>query len=418
MTPQNHEDTPITFYSKRRRPPAAGHRRQSASSAAIALILIATGVASVAMTHPQGPEATPLQPLDTVALTTFPHQQPEPHTENTGVKLATRQTPPSWVTDTGPHPDELAISNGGIATASIEDGDYSLGAVVEGPAIPQLNLPEEPVQETASLDPIDLGEIVTGAVAPRAPASTPRPHTRPVGEVQRSMRPGVTQDVQSQTASQPTLSLLLASFGMNDAASQAALKRLPREVAVAVAPITENPAKWISAAQEQGRAALIEAPLETKQFPWINDTPYTLLTEATASENLERLKALHTVAPDADGVATYLGDAFSSDAAALRPVLRAWSERGLTVVETAPRSTSHMRLIAREVGMELHSATSLDASGRAQSLDAGLQQLEAKALQKGQALGVALATPATIEKLAAWVTGLEERGIKLVPLNL
>ena len=420
MTPQSPKDLLTTLYSKRReRPTGAKPRRQRKASAGIAFLLLTVSVSAAALMATPPLESTPPPPTDAADGAMFQQAQFDAPQIQRGdlSSLATRQTPPTWVTDAVSEIIDTAIDNGDFATASIEDGDYSLGAVVHpGAALDTLNRPPSipalgPAPDMTNLDPIDLGEIATGAVKARSPVIAARPRLRPTALA-------TLKASTKSAAARPQLSIVLASFGLNHAASRAALHQLPREIAVAVAPVAENPAEWITAARAQGRAALIEAPLETHQFPWINDSPYTLLTEATSAENLERLRALHARAPGADGVATYLGDAFADDPDALRPVLRDLASRGLAVVETAPQSNSRMLAVARELDMGLHRAASLDAGGRAKDLEAGLEKLEAAARRNGRAIGVALATPATVEQLAAWLAELEERGVVLAPLEI
>ena len=60
----------------------------------------------------------------------------------------------------------------------------------------------------------------------------------------------------------------------------------------------------------------------------------------------------------------------------------------------------------------------VDDPVNAASLEAKLAVLESTARNKGSALGlVGLATPVTIERLAAWTNGLAARGFVLAPAS-
>jgi polysaccharide deacetylase 2 family uncharacterized protein YibQ len=51
------------------------------------------------------------------------------------------------------------------------------------------------------------------------------------------------------------------------------------------------------------------------------------------------------------------------------------------------------------------------------ALDQQLLALEAGALQRGQALGSGFAYPVTLETVARWSQGLEQRGFQLAPAS-
>ena len=50
-------------------------------------------------------------------------------------------------------------------------------------------------------------------------------------------------------------------------------------------------------------------------------------------------------------------------------------------------------------------------------LDAQLARLEARARERGFALGIGSALPVTIERVARWARTLESRGLVLVPVS-
>ena len=59
----------------------------------------------------------------------------------------------------------------------------------------------------------------------------------------------------------------------------------------------------------------------------------------------------------------------------------------------------------------------LDAVPTPAKIDRALARLEALARERGIAVGIASALPASIERIAQWAKAAESRGIVLVPIS-
>jgi uncharacterized protein len=59
----------------------------------------------------------------------------------------------------------------------------------------------------------------------------------------------------------------------------------------------------------------------------------------------------------------------------------------------------------------------LDAVPTPANIDKALARLEAMARERGSAVGIASALPASIERIAQWAKGIEVRGFMLVPIT-
>jgi polysaccharide deacetylase 2 family uncharacterized protein YibQ len=59
----------------------------------------------------------------------------------------------------------------------------------------------------------------------------------------------------------------------------------------------------------------------------------------------------------------------------------------------------------------------LDSVPTANEIDSALARLEATARARGVAIATASMLPVTIDRIAQWVRGAEERGITLVPIS-
>jgi len=118
------------------------------------------------------------------------------------------------------------------------------------------------------------------------------------------------------------------------------------------------------------------------------------------------------------GVANYMGARFTATDPALAPVLREVSKRGLLYVDdgTSPRSLAGQ--IAGANNMPFAKADLvLDAVPMPTDIDRALTRLEQLAGDRGFAVGVASALPASIDRISAWAKAVESRGFALVPVT-
>ncbi|MEO1328126.1 MAG: divergent polysaccharide deacetylase family protein [Pseudomonadota bacterium] len=216
----------------------------------------------------------------------------------------------------------------------------------------------------------------------------------------------------------PQIALVVTAVGLNAEASEAALTRLPQEVAIAVAPIADNSERWATAAQRLGRTLLVEAPLEPAQYPRVDPGPLTMLVGDAAADNLRRLDEALAAAPGAEGVSTYLGGGFLIDAGSAALLATAAERRDLMVFQNDGPADSRLPAAARSAGARfLASSVALDNGGRTSDIGLGLRLLERTAKRDGRAVGVIAAAPAAIEALRRWIGTIDARGLQLTALT-
>ena len=118
------------------------------------------------------------------------------------------------------------------------------------------------------------------------------------------------------------------------------------------------------------------------------------------------------------GVANFLGGKLTADAKALTPVLREIAARGLFYVDDGTSAQSLAMTLAP--GQALSAARAdvvLDSTAEPEAIEAALARLEARARDKGVAIGVASALPPSIVIIGRFARALEGRGIALIPLS-
>jgi polysaccharide deacetylase 2 family uncharacterized protein YibQ len=215
----------------------------------------------------------------------------------------------------------------------------------------------------------------------------------------------------------PRIGLILAGIGLNEADSAQAARALPAEVTLAISPYAPQPAPVLPIAREMGHEMLLAIPMEPQGFPLNDPGDHALLTDAAPAENARSLDwALGRFAGYA-GTTGALGnklngERFQSLPEQIDPVLSTLAARGLFYVDPRPGQPALAHVWSRAIDLTVD-----DTSERA-AIEAKLAELERIARDKGSALGlVGTPSPVAIDRIAAWASGINERGFSLAPAS-
>jgi polysaccharide deacetylase 2 family uncharacterized protein YibQ len=212
----------------------------------------------------------------------------------------------------------------------------------------------------------------------------------------------------------PRIAILVTGLGLPGSPPGDVLKGLPAPVSVAYGAYGRNLQDGVKQVRADGHEVLLQIPLEPDNYPSVDPGPHTLLTTLPPEENLKRLQWLMSRYTGYVGVTNHMGAKFEATSASLAPVLEELKRRGLLYIDDGSVQESTAGQIAGAIG--------LDYSVVSVQIDAGnvakqLAQLETTAKERGAAIGVAKATPATIKQLADWANKLEAKGFVLVPVS-
>ena len=209
------------------------------------------------------------------------------------------------------------------------------------------------------------------------------------------------------------IAILVEGIGLPDGVTMDVIKGLPASVSVACGAYGRNLQEWILKARDAGHEVLLQIPLEPENYPTTDPGPHTLLTTLPPEENVKRLQWLMSRYTGYVGADQSYGCEVRGDAG----FARAGARRG----EGARPALSRRRQREGSTGGQIASSIGLDYSVADVQLDGdvakGLAELETLAKQKGSAIGVASAKPATVKQLAEWAAKLEAKGIVLVPVS-
>ncbi len=217
-------------------------------------------------------------------------------------------------------------------------------------------------------------------------------------------------------AGAPRIALMVGGLGLNPEGAQAAIANLPGAVTLGFAPYGAAVDRQAADAREAGHEIVLQAPME--DFSGDKPGPFTLKTAASAPENLDALHWLMSRFAGYVAVANHLGGRFTADERALSPVLADIAARGLGYFDDGSSPRSVAPDVAATLPMPSARAdVAIDAGASPQSFDAALARLLDLARERGAAIGVASASPASVERLARWAAALEAKGVALVPLS-
>jgi polysaccharide deacetylase 2 family uncharacterized protein YibQ len=216
----------------------------------------------------------------------------------------------------------------------------------------------------------------------------------------------------------PRIALVVGGMGLNSSATNAAIEQLPEEVTLAFAPYGETVGALAAQARDRGHEILLQAPMEPFDYRQNNPGPHTLRAGAPVAAELDDLHWLMSRFVGYAGVMNFLGARFTADEKALAPALKEIADRGLFFLDdgTSPQSLA-ATAASRQSSPFARVDVVIDAEVEPAAIDKALMRLEARARRQGVAIGFANALPVTVDRVARFARGLEQRGVALAPVT-
>jgi polysaccharide deacetylase 2 family uncharacterized protein YibQ len=216
----------------------------------------------------------------------------------------------------------------------------------------------------------------------------------------------------------PVVAIVIGGLGVGAAKTTDAIMKLPPAVTLAFTPYGADPTKLAERARAQRHEILLQIPMEPFDYPDNDPGPQTLLTTLNSEQNLDRLYWHLSRLQGYAGIANFMGARFVASDSVMQPIIREAAKRGLSYFDdgSMPRSVAGALAGAQALPFAKADLT-IDAVPTSVEIDRALVKLETLAKERGVAVGVASALPVSIERIAAWTSTLEGRGILLVPLT-
>ena len=213
-------------------------------------------------------------------------------------------------------------------------------------------------------------------------------------------------------ATSAKVAIVVEGLGLNKAATEAALTKLPPSVTLAFSPYARDLKKLMDRAKQRGHEVLIEVPMEGKGFPADDPGPLGLLTSLEPKDNQDRLETILKEATGAVGVFDSTGSKFRESQSHIGDVLGKLKQQNLFYVQGRPG--------VRVGDTVVPSATTdivLDERPFRASVDARFDYAERLAKYQGSSVAVMDALPISFERLALWIDQLPKKGVTLAPVS-
>jgi hypothetical protein len=217
----------------------------------------------------------------------------------------------------------------------------------------------------------------------------------------------------------PMIAVVVTGLGLNAAGTAAAIDTLPPDVTLAFAPYGKGLQQATASARNAGHEILLEVPLEPFDYPQSDPGPETLLTGQPPRENLQKLFKVMGRFGGYVGLINHMGARFTSSATDFGPVMEELGARGLGYLDdgSSNRTTAPQLATANAVPFGKADLVLDPVPARNAILDQ-FTALEARAKERGSAIGVISALPVSVQALAEWARTAEERGYVLVPVSV
>jgi len=325
-----------------------------------------------------------------------------------------------------------------VAINSTRDNNTIAGAVAAPTPAPQKATitagPEMPVGKT------DGGASIT-IVDPDLPADAP-----PLGNVAVN-KDGVIPDLVDQTKSgpiprvsasgqtpfaaysrplsaaaaastKPMVAIVVTGLGLNEQGTLDAVGKLPPDVDMAFAPYGKTLPQTVAAARAAGHELLLQVPMEPFDYPDTDPGPQTLLTGQPARANLDKLYWLMARFGGYVGLINNTGARFTASSGDFGPIMEELGTRGLGYLDDGTSNRSVAADLAQTDKVPFGRAdVTLDANPARAPILAALDDLAAKAVANGHAVGVISALPVSISTVAEWAQTIDNRNVQLVPAS-
>jgi hypothetical protein len=217
--------------------------------------------------------------------------------------------------------------------------------------------------------------------------------------------------------SRPRVGIIVADLGISNAQTEDAIRRLPPAVTFAISPYAPRAAQVAERLRAKGAETLIGLPLEPAGYPLNDPGNRALLTGRSAPENMANLEWVLSRFPGYVGaigvVGGMRGERFATMEQSYFALQESLRNRGLLFVDARPGVAGPARAWGRSVDVIL------DEPATRTEIERRLVELETIAKARGSALGLAhAATPVVVDRLVAWASGLERRGVALAPISV
>ncbi|WP_053005967.1 divergent polysaccharide deacetylase family protein [Kiloniella spongiae] len=217
----------------------------------------------------------------------------------------------------------------------------------------------------------------------------------------------------------PRIAIVLTGLGLSRAATEAAIRQLPSTITLSFTPYAKNLESWIALARSINHEVMLDLPMEPLTYPSDDPGPQALLTGRQPEGNLNNLAWIANRGSGYVGMSAYMGSRFVTSERQMRPVMEYFKDHGLLFLDSGDNDSSLVPSLGESLGtpVAVNQRAIDEAQLSRQAIDARLAQIERIATKNGYAIATGRPFPVTLERIAKWVSTIEEKGYQLVPIT-
>lgn len=191
---------------------------------------------------------------------------------------------------------------------------------------------------------------------------------------------------------------------------------LPAPLTLSFLPYGRDAPALAVLARQRGHEILLHMPMQ----PMGGDSPgpHALTVDLAAVEIRGRVGAALDRFGDAVGLNNHMGSRFTVDRRLMGPLMEELRARGLVFVDSRTAAESRGSEAAGHAGVPLAMRdVFLDNEATVEAVNRQLREVERIARRRGHAVAIGHPHDATFAALAAWLPGLQEKGLQAVPVT-
>jgi len=191
---------------------------------------------------------------------------------------------------------------------------------------------------------------------------------------------------------------------------------LPAPLTLSFLPYGRDAPALAVLARQRGHEILLHMPMQPMGGE--SPGPHALTVDLAAVEIRGRVGAALDRFGDAVGLNNHMGSRFTVDRRLMGPLMEELRSRGLVFVDSRTAAESQGSHAAGEAGVPAAMRdVFLDNEATTDAINRQLRELERIARRRGHAVAIGHPHDATFAALAAWLPGLQDRGLQAVPVT-
>lgn len=216
----------------------------------------------------------------------------------------------------------------------------------------------------------------------------------------------------------PRVAVIVSGLGNSRAATDAAIKKLPPEISLAIDSYARGVSYWMKQARSDGHEVLLTLPLESASFPFEDPGPGTLKVLDAPEDNVKQMEWVMSRASGFFALMGTAGSKFTSNDEQTAFILRALKDRGVMFVDGGYSFDSLVPRIAfKEKATWAAVEIELDSELEGSKIDIKLAEFEKLAQRRTLSIARISNSPVSLEHLSKWIKSLDKKGIDLVPVS-